>query len=236
MRALTFLSTGCFALLLASAGCASLWTPRVPGARYARTSEPVPVHSDRGRAALHPEAYAIGHAQQDGRDLGQVIDKLATLGRANGAHAMLLDRQEATVSSWTTVRTEDGREGSETGRRETLSVDSAQIVGVGVGYRVPQWCVGALLVCEPIAAPSLDGATCEVRVRRLVETGPLADAALREGEIIDSIGGVRVRSPSDVFARADLGEALSLGVRGEAGSRSVAVTPRACAGVYPRAE
>mgnify|MGYP000217854087 CR=1 FL=1 len=223
------------ALVVPLTGCAT-WSWRVPSLRYSPTSAEVPVHTDRTIADLAPESYAIGSTEEEGPELTSVSARIAATARRHGAHAVLLGKQEAVVSSWTTVRRESGVERHETGRQETLNVESARVFALGIGYRAPARCIGAHLVCEPTVAPMADTATCLVRVRGFVPDGPLVSARVEEGEGIVSIDGNLVSSPSDVYQWVDQSTGpVTLQVSGELGQRAVNVTPGTCAELYPRA-
>ena len=137
------------------------------------------------------------------------------------------------VSSWTTVRNESGVARHETGRQETLSVESARVFALGVGYRAPEQCIGAHLVCEPTVAALADSATCLVRVRGMVAKGPVASALVTQGEGIVAVDGHLVSSPSDVYQWVNeaVGE-VTLQIQGELSQRAVVVTPARCTELY----
>ena len=216
-------------------GCAN-WTWRLPSMTYSATAHPIEVHPSRTVADLPPESYAIGSTEEEGPELDPVTARIAQTARRHGAHVVLLGKQEAVVSTWTTVRRESGVQPHETGREETLNVESARVTALGIGYRTPSRCIGAHLVCEPTVSALSDSATCLVRVRGMVPDGPLASARVGEGEGIVGIDGHRVSSPSDIYQRVDGATGpVTLEVQGELGRRGVAVEPAPCKDVYPRA-
>ncbi len=208
----------------------------MPGLRYRPSDTPVQLHADRLVADLPAESYAIGSTQMEGSDPDEIGARIARTAQQHGADVVLLEEQEAVVSTWTTVRSEGGMDRSETGRQETLSVDSARVAALGIGYRSPERCVGVHLVCEPTVAVITDSATCVVRVRAMVPGGPLQAAGVGMGEGLVAIDGHRVRSPSDVHQRVDAAPgAVVLLVDGELAQRAVVVEPAPCAEVYPNA-
>jgi len=228
-------STWLVLLVALLSGCAT-WTWRVPTLRYGPGPNAVAVHADRILADLPPESYAIGSTEEEGADPDEVSARIARTAQRHGADVVLLGKQEAVVSSWTTVRSEGGQERHETGRQETLNVESARVFALGIGYRSPERCIGVHLVCEPTVAALADAATCVVRVRAMVPNGPAAAVGIGEGEGLVAIDGHLVASPSDIHQRVDgaSGE-VTIEVQGELGRRAVTLAPASCAEVYPNA-
>lgn len=223
-------------LLVLTVGCGS-WSWRVQTLRYRPGPDPVEIHADRLVADLPPESYAIGSTEEEGANPDEIGARIARTAQRHGADVVLLAEQEAVVSSWTTVRSETGMDRNETGRKETLSVDSARVSALGIGYRSPERCIGVHLVCEPTVAIITDSATCVVRVRAMVPDGPLAAAGIGEGEGLIAIDGHLATSPSDIHQRVDAtGGEVALQVEGERGRRTVTVVPQPCAEVYPNAQ
>jgi membrane-associated protease RseP (regulator of RpoE activity) len=223
------------ALVALLSGCAS-WVWRVPSLRYGAGPGTVAVHSDRILADLPPESYAIGSAEEEGTDPDDSSARIARAAQRHGADVVLLGKQEAVVSSWTTVRSESGVGRHETGRQETLNVESARVFALGIGYRSPEQCIGVHLVCEPTVAALADAATCVVRVRAMVPNGPASAAGIGEGEGLVAIDGHLVASPSDIHQRVDAASGdVVIEVQGELARRAVRVTPTTCAEMYPNA-
>lgn len=211
-------------------GC-SPWTWRA-ARPYPPTEAAVPTFSGLADADLAVEAYAIGRAELEDRDLDALRPRLSAGAARAGAHALVIDAVEAVTSTWNTSFTPRERDAGVVERREEIRISQSSTRVEATALRNPTACLGLAAVCDrPYAAQ-----TCQARVLEGVADGPALAAGLQPGNLVLAVDGRPVAHPWDLHQRVDLappGTSHTLRIEDDEGQRDVAVVSAACAGLYP---
>jgi hypothetical protein len=222
---------GLLVLAVLLGGC-STWAWRVADLRYPAGDAPVPVHPGLDAPGLHPEAYAIGAIELTDRSMDLVLTRAADEGRKRGADAVILLDFAAVTARWTATYAPEIT-GAEVHREETVDVSSSSATVQATGLRNPRWCVGAALLCDPVA----DEVGCPVRVGPLVPGGPAEAAGLHTGNRLLEVHGRPVAHAWDAYQWADelgpTGRPLEVLVEGPGETRTLSMTPADCSTLYP---
>ena len=218
-------------IALGLSGC-SPWSWRA-GPRYAPQDAEIASHALAQDAGLGVEAYAIGSAAIEGRDVDALLPGLLRQAARAGADALIIDELEAVTSTWNTTFTPRDRDQGVVSRREEVQVSASSARVGATALRRPTASLGLTAVCDrPYAEQS-----CQARVAAVLPGGPAHEAGLLPGNLITSVDGAAVAHPWDLHQAIDRSAPTAehrLTVHNDEGERSVLLRSAACEDLYPR--